>query len=60
MVDVFVQESVVEKGEVGLPSICYDEGTLANMPLVYRDEGVAVYRPYIGLIYLYRPYIGRI
>ena len=42
MVDVFVQESVVGKGEVGLPSICYDEGSWANMSLDYRDEGLVV------------------
>ena len=41
MVD-FVQESVVGKGEVGLSSICYDEGSWANMSLDYRDEGVVV------------------
>ena len=42
MVDVFVQKSVVGKGEVCLPSICYDEGFWANMSLDYRDEGVVV------------------
>ena len=31
---------MVEKGEVGLPSICYDEGSWANMSLDYRDEVV--------------------
>ena len=37
-----MQEAMVGKGKVGLPSICYDECPGTNMSLDYRDENMVI------------------
>ena len=37
-----MQEVMVGKGHVGLPSVCYDECPGTNMSLDYRDENMVI------------------
>ena len=42
VVEILMHEAVVGKGQVGLPSICYNECPRTNMSLDYRDEDVVI------------------